>query len=307
MKTTEDFLKEAREIHGDKYEYDLSNYQNRNTKIRIFCKECQEWFLMTPKSHINKKAGHKKCALRKRFQLGKEEFIKKANLIHNFKYDYSLTNYVNSKTKIKIICKKCGVIFEQVPLSHLKGIGCPKCGAIKCRITQTKSAEDFLTEARKIHGDKYEYDLSTYQNRERKIRIICPKHGEFFQAAFKHLTGQGCPNCSKSKGENLIKNYLNSKGINFIPNKTFPDLRDIGLLSYDFYIKEKNLLIEFNGIQHYKSIEHFGGIKTFHKQLHHDWLKRRYARKNNINLLVIKYNEDAISCLESKLDFLTKK
>jgi len=112
----------------------------------------------------------------------------------------------------------------------------------------------------------------------------------FEQRADSHLMGEGCSKCNKSKGENLIKEILTENNIQFEEQKKFDDLKDKRHLSYDFYLPDYNLLIEYNGKQHYKK-------NSFKKhnlliQKHHDWLKRNYARKKGIKLLTIPFWEE---------------
>lgn len=123
----EDFLKRAIEIHGEKYDYSKVQYVNRSTNVCIICPVHGE-FWQSPKKHL---AGHgcERCfrdSLTTRYSLGKDKFIVKANTVHNGFYDYSEVGYVNSHTKVKIICPRHGV-FEQEPASHLQGHGCPIC------------------------------------------------------------------------------------------------------------------------------------------------------------------------------------
>jgi len=108
-------------------------------------------------------------------KLTTKEFINRAEKIHRNKYDYSLVEYVNTKTKIKIICKKHG-IFEQTPNNHLCGKNCPKCHDYNKLTTK-----EFINKAEKDHGNKYDYSLVEYVNTKTKIKIICKKHGIFEQ------------------------------------------------------------------------------------------------------------------------------
>lgn len=119
----------------------------------------------------------------------KEEFIEEANKIHNNKYDYLLTNYINNKTLIEISCPIHG-IFNQTPKNHLKGHGCLKCSG-KEKITREK----FTERANNIHNNKYEYDLTNYKHIRCIVDIICPQHGPFKQRGDAHLSGQGCSVC----------------------------------------------------------------------------------------------------------------
>lgn len=118
------------------------------------------------------------------------EFILRARTIHGWKYDYSKVEYVNSYTKICIICPEHGE-FWQTPTMHLKGQGCKKCyGNYK------SSTTEFVKKSRKIHGDKYDYSKVVYENNHKKVCIICPIHGEFWQKPNAHLLGNGCKKCS---------------------------------------------------------------------------------------------------------------
>ena len=124
-----------------------------------------------------------------------EEFINKANKVHNGKYDYSKVEYVNAKTKICIICPEHGE-FWQTPNNHLSGKGCALCANENKLHLYNKSNDKFISEAQMIHGGKYDYSKVEYVNAKTKVCIICPEHGEFWQTPHNHLQGQGCPKCS---------------------------------------------------------------------------------------------------------------
>ena len=124
-----------------------------------------------------------------------EEFINKANKVHNGKYDYSKVEYVNAKTKVCIICPEHGE-FWQTPNNHLSGKGCALCANENKLHLYNKSNDKFISEAQMIHHDKYDYSKVEYVNAKTKVCIICPEHGEFWQTPHNHLQGQGCPKCS---------------------------------------------------------------------------------------------------------------
>ena len=287
--TTEEFIKKAKEIHGDKYDYSLVDYNNARTKVKIIC-PIHGVFEQEPRVHLINR-GCKKC---NHFSPGgksltTEYFIKKAKEIHGDKYDYSLVEYKNSITKVKIICQIHG-IFEQTPANHLfRKSGCPKC------IGKNSTIEEFIQKANKIYGDKYDYSLVDYKNKQIKVKIICPIHGIFETAPHNFLSNHGCPKCglenkTKSIGEQKIKNFLKDKKIIFEEQKEFENLKDKKMLSYDFYIPSKKILIEYNGKQHYEFHKLFH--KNYHDfliQKHHDWLKRKFAKNNEYKLLTIPY------------------
>ena len=283
----EEFIKKAKVIHGDRYDYSLVEYKNSRMKVKIIC-PIHGIFEQTPGNHLLG-AGCPDCSGRKRSTT--EEFIKRAKEIHGDKYDYSLIDYKNNKTKVKIICPIHG-IFEQKPLCHLSGNNCPQCSSLENGKKQTFTNIEFIEKAKEIHGNKYDYSLVDYKNAHSKVRIICKKHGIFEQLAYCHLDGGGCPSCSMSNGEEIINNYLVENNITFETQKRFEGLVDKSYLSYDFYIPSKNLLIEFNGEQHYSWQKHLQpSYHDFLIQKHHDWLKRKYAQKHNINLLSIPFKE----------------
>lgn len=285
--TAEEFIKRAKGVHGNKYDYSLANYINDSTKIKIICSE-HGIFEQLPGNHIRNKQGCPVCSGKKKYSL--EDFIKKAKETHgDNKYDYSKVNYVNNKTKIEIICPEHGPFF-QIPKTHLSGSNCPKCSQKDAGLKRRITKEEFAKKAKKIHGDKYGYNSINYETyRGKKVEIICPKHGTFFQDPRSHLRGCGCPFCNESKGEKEIKNFLENKNIKFFREYKFKKCKDKKLLPFDFYIPSKNLLIEYQGEQHYKnnSFKHHD-LKL---QKHHDWLKRKFARDNNIKLLTIPYWE----------------
>ena len=287
--TTEEFIERAKQIHGEKYDYSLVEYNGYKEKVKIIC-PIHGVFEQISKDHL-RGCGCSKC--KKVKKLTTEEFIKRAKEIHGEKYDYSLVEYKNIDTKIKIICPIHGV-FEQTPYNHLH-YECKKCSKEKQQAFNKRELYEakvnFIERAKQIHGEKYDYSLVEYKNTSTKVKIKCIKHNIIFeQTPSMHISSkQGCPICKESKGEKQIYLWLNKKNITFEYQKRFSDLKDKDLLSYDFYIPSKKVLIEYNGIQHYKIINFFSNRNKFLLQKHHDWLKRKYAKDNNINLLIIPY------------------
>lgn len=172
-------------------------------------------------------------------RLTQEEFISKANKVHNNKYDYSLVRYTRGVDMIPIVCPTHGV-FEQVASSHLSGDGCPKCKAEKIRAIKRKGQEQFIIDAKQVHGDKYSYENVVYITSKDKVNITCPTHGSFWQTPNSHLRGNGCPLCANqcigercrmsleeflSKAKRVHGDYYDYSLItndNFTPNKKVP-------------------------------------------------------------------------------------
>jgi len=240
MKTTEQFILEAKEIHGDRYDYSKVVYTGKDNKIIIYCKNHGE-FEQRPNSHL-RGMNCKKCSVLEgssKQTSNLEEFIKKAKEMHGDRYDYSKVEYINAKHKIIIICKIHGE-FEQEPHSHLTGCGCKKCGVILRGENRRYTNEEFIQKIKEIHGDTYDYSKVQYTGIYNKIIIICKKHGEIKQNANTHLRGNGCKRCADIlRGENL--KYTNEEFIEKI-KEVHGDTYDYSKVQYTGY-KNKIIII----------------------------------------------------------------
>lgn len=294
--TKEIFTAKAISIHGQYYDYSKVVYVNNRTHVDIICPQ-HGVFTKTPLLHLLGQ-GCKVCS-------GKlhttETFIEKARSIHGEKFDYSLVNYVKGRAKIKIICRIHGE-FEQVAEQHIHDKnGCPTCAG------RINDDEQFIKKAKQIHGETYSYKLVEYINNRTKIKIICNKHGIFEQIPDSHINkGSGCPDCKKSIGENLIKKFLTEKGIKFISQKTFKNCKNPNtgrLLPFDFYIPAWNVCIEYDGLQHFKSVALYGGEEYFTETRFKDELRNAYCKQNCIELIRIKY-ETSLSKLTEKIKLI---
>ena len=295
-KTKEDFIKKAKQFHGGYYNYDLVNYIDNHTKVEIVC-PVHGVFEQRPCDHY--KHGCPKCAatiISNKHSSSKEDFVRKAKEIYGDYYDYSLVEYKNQHSVIKIICPKHGQ-FEQTPFRHLHCGGCFKCG-----LESKQNSEEKIFELLKEKSLKFEnLQKNSSRSYDWFITGICPFCYKKITKTVKYFLNdfEVC-SCKKeagiSKGEKKILNFLEKNNIIFERNKTFNGLKDKKNLSYDFYLKDYNLLIEYQGEQHYKP-KTFGGItfevarKNFLIQKHHDWLKRKYAKKNGVGLLEISYKD----------------
>ena len=219
--TKEEMVQRFKNVHGDKYDYSKVEFVRTDRKVCIICPIHGE-FWQEPRLHL-KGMGCRYCAGK---DMTNDEFIRRSQLVHGDKYDYSKVDYVNNSTKVCIICPIHGE-FWQTPGNHINGKnGCPKCGYIDVHNKTNLKKEDFLVRAQKIHGDKYDYAKVDYYNIDTKVCIICPIHGEFWQTPYKHMTmGQGCPKCGSSHLENDIRNLLVNNNINFEEQKTFEWLK----------------------------------------------------------------------------------
>ena len=292
--TTKDIIQRIIEVHGDKYDLSRLVYVNRRTKVEIICKEHGSW--KTTTEQLFRGQGCPQCGLitqGEKRRLPNEEFLNKCIDIHGNKYDYSKVDYQGMINKVVIGCSEHGD-FEQTPSSHLNGSGCPHCGFISQMENRRLPTEDFTTRSIKIHGNKYDYSKVDYINNSTEVEIVCPKHGMFFQQPQYHMNGSGCPNCNSSKGELFISQYLKEHNIEFIEQHTFEGLKMKRNLKCDFFLPNHNVVIEYNGIQHYESREQFGGEKGLKRTQKSDKLKRDYCLENGISLLEVKYDDSDI-------------
>ena len=197
--TTEEFIKKAREEHGDRYDYSKVEYVNSTTKVCIICKEHGD-FLQQPSNHLHG-IGCPQCGVeirRKKRTHSIDVFLKKAKSIHGDKYDYSKVKYINKRTKVCIVCPTHGD-FWQSPGKHLSGQGCEKCHRVSIAKQFSLGKEEFVERANRIYDGFYDYSEVNYVNSNTYIKIICPIHGAFEQVPSSHLKGHGCPHCGRKK------------------------------------------------------------------------------------------------------------
>ena len=288
--TTQEFIERSTIIHNNKYDYSLVNYLTNDKKVIIICPIHGD-FLQTPNKHL-KGHGCIKCKFMNSSisqKCSQEEFIEKARSIHGDKYDYSLINYISTKTKVTIICPEHGY-FEQRASAHLYGQGCPKCGMLNTISLQQSNKEEFIEKAKKIHGWKFDYSKIIYINSYSKVTIICIKHGEFEQTPVNHLSGNGCQKCRKSKGELAIKAILEKYNIKNEEEYKLPEI--VSNYEYDFYLPEYRLLIEFHGGQHYYYVHHFHKTEDkFLKQKNRDDIKKDNAYRFKYRFLEFNYKQ----------------
>lgn len=186
----EEFIKNANEKFEFKYSYNESNYIDYHSQIKIICPIYDHGpFWQTPLQHLNTN-GCAKCS--KKYKMSNEEYVEKAKKIHGDKYNYTITNFINMKSKIKYICNLCNKINEQSASGHIGGKTCGHCAG---RFITT---EDFILKAKLVHDQTYNYDKTIYISNKDNLLITCLKHGDFEQRPDHHLSGSGCPKCRAS-------------------------------------------------------------------------------------------------------------
>jgi phage FluMu protein Com len=208
---TIEFIRRAQELHGDKYDYSESVYVGQRTKVKIFCRACQNIFEQFPSKHYAQGEGCWRCGVIKRTKartLTFEQFVIAAKEKHGNVYEYDSTTYTKAKDKLTIRCRGCMNVFEQQGNAHLRGSGCPRCSAVRGHTKQSCGGEGFIERARLIHGDKFEYLGCTDRNWTQKSTVTwrCKDCGLIKdQLIVNHLARNPCHKCNpKSKKERAI-------------------------------------------------------------------------------------------------------
>lgn len=232
---------------------------------------------------------------------------------HGNLYDYSLVNYKGALNKVKIICPVHGE-FEQKPFDHANGRGCKKCGRNLAAFKTKKDTNFFIKKSNTVHGTYYDYSQSNYTGNNKKIKIICPIHGEFEQLAGNHLAGSGCIVCgnswnsskrSKNKREILFKNkakelygniYDFEKSVyikNNIPVQVYCNIHN------GVFLKTPNQILDGSG----QCPICYGSHKTKIKNFAPIFFKRCKERFKN----PVTYNEEIYNGLSCNIEYVCPK
>ena len=275
--------------------FDFLNYDCESKKFKVKCRICKSIFLKSKESFY-KNYGCKFCKGKEKMSFEKfQEIFFKICAPKQIEFLFSkriwLKEYKNSRSKLYFRCKKCNKKFKTTinGLFYQKS-GCPHCASEKKAQKLRLTYSDFLL---KDSSQLYEYLFDkdwwtkNFQSMKKtRINIKCKKCTNIFaQTVDSHLRGHGCPFCKQSKGEQFIRDFLIKNNIKFIAEKHFPGCENYqtkGKLRFDFYLPDQNILIEFDGIQHFKPISY----KNFNflKIKENDKLKETFCKKNNLPL-----------------------
>jgi hypothetical protein len=319
--TTEEFIHRSSAVHNQVYDYTETKYYNAKTKVSIGCNRHGS-FLQTPDKHLSG-TGCPNCADEVRATFGQrirptttktkttQQFVCDSIQIFGDVYSYKKTVYERVTIPVIITCHIHGD-FNVTPNNHLASHrGCPQCSKHNKVKQLQHDVDSFVSFARKVHGNLYDYDLVAYDGIDTKVSIVCHTHGIFFQTPKRHLyNASGCPKCSYyiSRGERHIINILTTHKINFVRQKKFDGLLgDHRQLAFDFYLPHFNLLIEYNGEQHYHPTNIRGRLTetqiqhVYERTIKYDKIKLDFVQTNNFNWLIIPYTIKSIRGIENML------
>lgn len=233
----DNFIEKSIKIHQNKYSYSSVEYKNRVTNVKIYCNKCNLYFYQKPARHLQGRGCSNCCCSSK---LSLSDFIERSNKIHNFKYDYSESEYISFSDDIKIICKNHG-IFIQKAGDHLLGKGCNECAKENSRMTH----DQFINRCKLIHNNFYDYSKTKYIKSSNDITITCPLHGDFIQNARSHALGHRCRMCAKTSSKTELDLYEKLKI--HIPNILHNDKTILNRKELDITNHITKRAIEYNG------------------------------------------------------------
>lgn len=238
-RTPEYYLARAREVHADRYTYDISTLRRSLSIATITCVD-HGAFQQKLFNHLQG-AGCPMCAGRG------VDWVARFRSVHGDRYDYGLVQYLGYKTPVRILCALHGE-FRQSPDNHYRGAqGCPRCKGDLIRTSKQLRVHEFIRRATAVHAGRYTYDTKQFTNLlTGEVRIICPDHGEFKQSPVNHLAGKvGCVKCNhmKSSGEDEVLRYLS-----FLTPAVSRDRTVIAPKELDIYLPERALAVEYCGM-----------------------------------------------------------
>ncbi|MEB6549073.1 hypothetical protein MXL46_08185 [Heyndrickxia sporothermodurans] len=205
-------------------------------------------------------------------------------------YELLSTNYPNNYSKLKWKCDS-NHIFEMNWADFNSGRRCAKCSGVYKRTN-----EEFLKEVFDLVGNEYTF-LEAFKGVDEKIKVVHNKcNHEYEVTPYKFINvGRRCPSCNESKGEKRVRDFLASKGIRYKEEYTFDDCKLQLPLRFDFAVFDKLdkliSLIEYDGKQHFKPFQYYGGVEYYKMNKIRDSIKNDYCKKKNIKLIRIPYTE----------------
>lgn len=246
---------------GNKFEISFDSFKKRKYKV---CSECMQ-------------------NIQRKYEFNT---VKEILYINNYEM-INDSEYINAGSSITCKCLVCGNIMKTSLGSIISGRKCGKCAGNK-----NYTHEEFIDKLNDKYGNEY-IVLDKYIKMTNYITIQRTTCGHIFPITPHNLLNhdRGCPICKESHGEKRIRRFLNKNNIHYIRQYKFDDCRNINCLPFDFAIIDDNnnvlLLIEFDGQQHEKPYDFFGGEEVFIKTKINDEIKNNYCINNNIKLLRI--------------------
>lgn len=299
----QDFIDRLNKVHGDKYKYS-GDFVNTNTKVKLFCQHCKEYFLIKPsKVFIGQGCPHcraERISMTKQWTTTKF----KEEVLRILGPDYEvLSEYHGQSSTVTLKHLSCGTIFSTKASNIInKHRGCPKCTKAHVKHSGFKySQQEFEDKVREAGNGEY-ISLQPYINTKTKLLFKHLKCGSLFlMSPDKFFLGERCPYCQHSRGEDRIyTSLIKNPDYTVIPQYSFSDLHSCksnkSKLRFDFAVfKNSKLmcLIEYDGEQHFRPVAFSGNqkkaIQNFKSAKENDLRKTNYCKEHNILLIRIPY------------------
>ena len=266
----------------------VEQYVNSNTPIMHHCLVHDIYWKTTPGRALQGVGCEecKKIRFRKTRRKTHEQYVEELLAVNpNIKV---IEKYIDATTPIKHYCEKHNVFWCPTPDSILSGHGCVECGKEKIGDKARKKHEEYINDVGRVNQNIEVVGI--YEGADTAILHRCKIDGhEWMARPGNILSGKGCPRCQESHGEREIEQWLLGHNIEYISQKTFSDCKNRRLLPFDFYLPKYDTCIEYDGEQHFRSVDFFGGDDGLKRRKRNDEIKNQYCKDNNIDLLRIPY------------------
>lgn len=272
-------------------------WNGRQTKVRIWCRNHNEFFTQHAGNHLSGQGCPKCGAALRTAKKTKGDPLADFRRVHGDTYDYARVAYVNSHTPVDVICREHGA-FPVRPNAHLRGSGCPTCWQNRRKAfgaaRNTTFRDVFAERAARVHGGAYAV-LSAPEHAHDTVALHCPRHGPFSQKAYSHLDGHGCPACGKvtSYAQRDLAAFVEGLGVAVEHDNSTV----LGGLHIDIWVPGRALGIEYHG-QHWHTEARVGnkhrekweraeraGVRLI-QVFDFEWLGNRAAVENRLRAIL---------------------
>lgn len=291
-KTDAEFKKEVKILVGEEYTF-LDTYVNAMTKLKVRHEKCGRTYEVKPNSFLTNGNRCPLCWDRKLWS--QERFVEEVKKQVGNEYTV-LGKYLGANDKVKMRHEKCGYEYLVKPSTFLRlGTRC-----VGCLKTYSPATEEFNIRVFSIVGDEYQF-LGEYVNSTTKMEVFHKRCGRTYSTTPSMFINAGvrCRNCYISGGEAEIEKSLIKRNVRYVREKTF---KSLGRYRFDFYLLDYDYCIEFDGDQHYKPVEHWGGVTNYQKIKESDSIKEEFCEYREIGLLRIPWtNQKHIDLIIERL------
>ena len=308
--TPETYMRRIAEVHGERYDHSLVQYQRMHDPITVVCRNHGP-FTPSAVNHLMgrgcpKCGGESAATVRTpKLVLSADEVLSRFRVAHGDRYDYLTMEYEHSNRHVRIVCKDHGA-FLQAPRNHWLGKGCPDCGREATAAQQVLTTTEIVRRFRLLHGDRYDYSQTKYHRFAQPVEIICREHGVFRQKPQAHLEGKGCPQCSQSSGEARAAAWLRSRNIDFeveFPVRIPVPGGQTRWGRFDLFLPDFDVFVEIDGPHHFAPVRYAGmsgedALRVHEATLRRDKIKDGWAASCGFAVIRVRWDSDIEESLQ---------